>query len=46
VGWNDQLVSFIARLLAEPTDDGELVDVPELVERMKPRTRMSSWAPP
>jgi hypothetical protein len=51
VGWNDQLVSFTARLVAEPTDDGdlvevepvtvigqrigELVDVPELVERME-----------
>ncbi len=51
VGWNDELVSFTARLLAEPTDGGdlvdvepvtvigqqvaELVDVPELVERME-----------
>ncbi len=51
VGWNDQLVSFTARLVAEPTDDGdqvdvepvtvigqrigELVDVPELVERIE-----------
>jgi hypothetical protein len=51
VGWNDELVSFTARLLAEPADDGdlvevepvtvigqrmgELVDVPELVERME-----------
>jgi hypothetical protein len=51
VGWDDQLVSFTARLVAEPADDGdlvevepvtvigqrigELVDVPELVERIE-----------
>jgi hypothetical protein len=51
VSWDDQLVSFTARLVVEPADDGdlvevepvtvigqrmgELVDVPELVERLE-----------
>jgi hypothetical protein len=61
VGWDDQLVSFTARLVAEPADDGdlvevepvtvigqrigELVDVPELVERIEvedPHIRFAS----
>ena len=61
VGWNDELVSFTARLIAEPADDGdlvdvepvtvigqrmgELVDVPELVERMEaedPHVRLAA----
>jgi hypothetical protein len=51
LGWNEELVSFTAQLVAEPAEDGdlvdvepvtvigqrmgELVDVPELVERME-----------